>query len=220
MKNRLLTLTEALRLPLLIPVFLLAWMSPASGDTIQNFVIQNSSDPSMPGGTFFEGGTYSGSFSLDTTLIPSNGSSAIIFLQTFNIIVTTPFVNIAGDMSSANGATAFFRTLNELSEFPGQQIDEIDFTGGRGLLSQFYIQLFEPLGIFHGGLVAFAQAQALSNFNFFDVSGSALVIDPALVPAATPEPNTGLLLVGGVCLLAALVKRLEGQSNKTDGPRS
>ena len=40
----------ALRSLLLIPIVLLAWMSPAPADTFENFVIQNSSNPSTPGG--------------------------------------------------------------------------------------------------------------------------------------------------------------------------
>ena len=60
----------ALRSLLLIPIVLLAWMSPARADTFENFVIQNSSNLSAPGGTFYGGGTYSGSFSLDESLDP------------------------------------------------------------------------------------------------------------------------------------------------------
>ena len=236
MKNRKLTPIRALALPavlghyfekhsrtfclrLLIPVFLLAWMSPVQGDTIEDFVIQNSSNPSVPGGTFFEGGTYSGSFSLDTSQIPSNSSS--IPLLTFDIVINVaPFIN--ADLSPANGSVANWRTFpvanNSTLPFPLQG-DLITFDGPGVGVGGFELWLLEPPGTFHGGLVYLAQVQDITGFDYFDISGSAIVIDPALVPAPTPtpEPNCGLLLAGGVCLFAGIRRKRWPKLSTTAG---
>jgi len=182
-------------------------MSPVRGDTIENFVILNSSNPSVSGGTFFRGGTYSGSFSVDTSLIPSNGNRAMFSLHTFDIAIAVPTLNIDAGFSPAIGATATFdaeAALDIGGSFPSLiQVDNIEFHGFAGAMLD--VLLIEPVGIFQGGLVAFAQGQGPFGGVFFDVSGSAIVIDPAVVP--TPEPNVGLLLAGGLCLFAGLAKR-------------
>ena len=145
---------------------------------------------------------------MDESRIPSN-PDARFTLQTFKISLAVPLDNFHEDISSANGDSAVFTSFT-LKNIPQSavdlEIDTIDFQGSG--LSDLLLQLFEPAGVFQGGLVAYAQGQeSFERILFFDASGSALVIDPAFVPASTPEPNCGLLLAGGACLLAALRKR-------------
>jgi hypothetical protein len=194
-----------LRSLLLIPIVLLAWMSPVRGDTFENFVIQNSSNPSQPGGALFGGGTYSGSFSLDESLIPAN-PDARFALQTFDVSFSVPFPNFHADISSANGGSAVFSTFtlpNIQQSVVGLAIDTIVFNGPEG--SDLFLQLVEPVNVFQGGLVTFASADSLLfDVHAFDAAGSALVIDPAVVPVSgtpVPEPATWVMMVLGMGLL-------------------
>jgi hypothetical protein len=195
----------ALRSLLLIPIVLLAWMSPVRGDTFENFVIQNSSNP-IPGGALFGGGTYSGSFSLDESLIPAN-PDARFALQTFNVSFSVPFPNFHADISSANGGSAIFSTFtlpNIQQSAVDLAIDTIQFFGPD--LSELSLELVEPVNVFQGGLVAFASAEnSIFEVQAFDDAGSALVIDPVVVPvssgAPVPEPATWVMMVLGMGLL-------------------
>ena len=194
----------ALRSLLLIPVILLAWMSPAPADTFENFVIQNSSNPSVPGGALDGGGTYSGSFSLDESLIPSN-PDAYFYLQTFDVSLMLPFYNLPFDISSANGSVGIFSTFTlripETAE--DLAIDTIEF--GAPDSAQVVLQLVEPAGVFQGGLVIKAEAYYAfynNDYPIDGVPGSALVIDPAVVPVSgVPQPATLSLLGLGMGLL-------------------
>ena len=146
--------------PLAAASLLFASMSPAPADTFENFVIQNSSNPSAPGGTFYGGGTYSGSFSLDESLIPAN-PDARFNLQTFDVSFTIPFNNLHEDISSANGGTAVFSTFtlqNIQQSAVDLAIDTIEFNGLYG--SSLFLQLVEPANVFQGGLVTYASASS------------------------------------------------------------
>ncbi len=194
--------------PLAAASLLFASMSPAPADTFENFVIRNSSNPSAPGGTFYGGGGYSGSFSLDESLIPAN-PDARFDLQTFDVSFTIPFNNFHEEISSANGGTAVFSTFtlqNIQQSAVDLAIDTIEFNGLYG--SSLFLQLVEPANVFQGGLVTYASASSgINGFNAFGVTGSALVLDPAAVPASVPEPATLSLLGIGFLGLGRIRRR-------------
>ncbi|HKE26617.1 MAG TPA: hypothetical protein VKB88_29890 [Bryobacteraceae bacterium] len=59
----------------LLPFLILCWGVSANGATVENFGFINSSSLSFSGGEFTSGGggTYSGSFQVDTSQIPPYG---------------------------------------------------------------------------------------------------------------------------------------------------
>jgi hypothetical protein len=88
---------------------MLCWGISASGATIENFVIVNSSSLSVSGGEFTSGGggTYSGSFQVDTSQIAPEGTRADFPLTSWDIFVTAPpvlEVNLEFNSSNGNGS--------------------------------------------------------------------------------------------------------------------
>jgi PEP-CTERM motif len=171
-----------------------------------NFTIINSTNPSIRGGVFSGGATYYGGFSIDTSLIPSDGSAATISLASFDLFVT-PIGQPVIEISSAGSFTAGSLILS--AEFPegglNLQFDEPQFA--HAFLNDILeLDLVEVVGSFNGGLVLHATEEEFATFppvTRNDSSASALIVDRALVP----EPSSMTLLGAGAAVSAALRRR-------------
>jgi PEP-CTERM motif len=196
----------------LFVAFVLLDLPGAHGATISNFTIINSSDPTIRGGVFPGGGNYYGTFSLDTSLIPANGSAKEIGLASFDVFFAPPGLPIV-EISSSSSASPFGALVltNESQEFGLElQLDQLQFNESPGgVIYSLDLDLVEPAGHFAGGLVQEAQALEFTSppTVLTDTRGTALVIDPSLVP----EPSSMALLGVGAAVFAVLKRRTSGR---------
>jgi hypothetical protein len=191
---------------ILLIAFVFLDLVTAQGSTIKNLTIINSSNPSIRGGVFSGGATYYGGFSIDTSLIPSDGSATTVALASFDVFIAPPGQPVI-EISSA----IFFSVAGLVlsAEFPegglDLQFDELQFAHASPdeILK---LDLVELAGSFNGGLVLHAAEEEFATFppvTRNDFSESALIVDPALVP----EPSSMALLCAGAVVFAALRRR-------------
>ncbi len=185
----------------------------ASGANIENFEIVNSSSLSVSGGVFTSGGgTFSGSFQVDVSQIPPDGSLLAFGLTSWDIVTTGPanIGNFNDEFISGGkfGATFIAEKEQNIPGFGNVQVDAVMFSTAVGEdIVQLTLYMVEPIGKFHGGVVIQATETdtftgvPFSQTSISDAFGTGLVVDPA---AIAPEPASGLLLVaGGAACLAA-----------------
>jgi len=195
----------------------------AYGSTVENFTIVNSTSLSFVGGVFSGGGSYWGSFQLDTSQIPSDGTGATINLTSFDVFTSGP---ADVEFAPALGALASL-VVGHATTYPllgSESVDQIEFLApapGGGI--NLTLSLLEPQGDFHGGLVdnatetQFNLETEMDVFQVTDTSGSALVLDPAVL--TTPEPATiSSLAIGLVVWTARHRHRHTADSRSCRGP--
>jgi hypothetical protein len=191
-----------------LAVFLTIAGAPFAAGSIVTFEIVSSS-LGASGGAFNGEGNYFGTFSLDTSLLPTKALNAFTLSS---VDVTT---------TASNGApgehfTAGMFGLEEVFADPMSHIqydsDSVIFdTGSIGGLSNLELTLIELHGTFAGGQISEAEdieEGGLTLVLRLDTSGRALLVDPALV---TPEPVTWtyFLLGGAAIALARVVRKRE-----------
>jgi hypothetical protein len=207
----------------ILSLLALSWAFSASGSTIENFEIVNSSSLAVSGGIFTSGGgdTYSGTFQVDTSQIHPDGSRADFPLTSWDIIVSRPASQFDLEFDPANGSGSFnaqpeFNLTSLGLGFGLAQVDSIEVqrTVGEDVF-QLFLSMLEPAGLFHGGVVLEA-TDTMTSFvgppsqqTTSDLLGTGLVLDPAVL---APEPGCALLLAGGMGLLAALRRRLRNEA--------
>jgi hypothetical protein len=190
----------------------------ARAATIENFEIINSTSLSTAGGQFNGGETYSGSFSLDVD--PTSADVFDLGIASFDIFFAGP---VNAELSPAIGAFGFYSNFPATGS-PGLPVSltqaEIFFQGifspPDGSTAQqiaLTLDLIQPQGAtFHGGLVLSARlvdfADKTPVIDAFDASGSALIVDPAVL---APEPGSAWFAAGGIGLLwiAQRIRRKE-----------
>jgi MYXO-CTERM domain-containing protein len=199
----------------LLSLLMLSWGIAASGATIENFVIVNSSSLSVSGGQFTSGGggTYSGTFQVDTSQIHPDGTRADFDLTSWDIFVTTPpELGFTLEFNPSNGPASFvaqteqsFQNLGPDWDFA--QVDSVIFQRMVGQVEfALTLSMLEPAGFFRGGVVLEASdletsfGSPPSQTGISDLLGTGLVVDPAVL---APEPGCGLLLAAGLGLVAA-----------------
>jgi hypothetical protein len=182
---------------------------PASGGTIANFIIVQAIGLSTAGGTFdYPGGTFSGTFSIDESTLPTKLSQFAIlpaadvsttsdagglygpFHYTFGFILLESIVPPGG--SSANLLVAEDKYEIELF-MPVPGVSPPVYT------SQLRLYFVEPGSVFDGGPIFWADENAYR----YDRSGDAVALDPAFLTSGTPEPATWALAMTGLTLLVA-----------------
>ena len=182
---------------------------PASGGTIANFIIVQAIGLSTAGGTFdYPGGTFSGTFSIDESTLPTKLSQFAIlpaadvsttsdagglygpFHYTFGFILLESIVPPGG--SSANLLVAEDKYEIELF-MPVPGVSPPVYT------SQLRLYFIEPGSVFDGGPIFWADENAYR----YDRSGDAVALDPAFLTSGTPEPATWALAMTGLTLLVA-----------------
>jgi hypothetical protein len=176
--------------------FLLCGVLPSSAfatDIYQNFIILEASNLSPVGGTFSQGGTFFGTFSVDTSDIPGSGASVGLT----NVAVTT-----TGVQGIPNENTYDSGTLTLLNAFFDQALllgnYELAFTSSNG--SQLDLETIEVLGTFAGGQIVQA-TETGTGTNRNDSSGDAVLIDPAFL---APEPGSIGMGGAGLAMLGAV----------------
>jgi hypothetical protein len=205
----------------LLSLLALSWGIPASGATIQMFEIINSSSLSISGGEFTSGGggTYSGSFEVDTSQIPPDGSGTGFPLTSWDIVVNSPVQQFNLEFDPSNGIGSFIaRTEENLTNlgFPNYgfaQVDSVLFqrTVGQDIY-QLTLSMLEPVGVFHGGLVMEASDTEIIfgtppfQVSLSDLFGTGLIVDPAVL---APEPGCGILLAAGLGLCGLFGRRFK-----------
>jgi hypothetical protein len=180
----------------------------AHAATIENFEIINSTSLSTAGGQFSGGESYSGSFSLDVD--PTANTGGVEFgIDSFDIFFAGP---VNAELNPANGFGSY--SGFPVAGIPGLPVSltqaEVFFQGifsppdgSTALLIALTLDLVQPQGApFHGGLVLSARLAADADktpvIDAFDASGSALIVDPAVL---APEPGSAWSAVGGIGLL-------------------
>lgn len=202
---------STMRIHVLCLLALGCWM-PASGSTIEMFEIINSSSLSVSGGVFTSGGggTLSGTFEVDASQIPPDGSRTDFPLTSWDIFVrgaVQPF-NIEFNPSNGNGSF-IAQTEQNLTNlgFPNYGLAQVDSVLFQRIVGedvyQLTLSMIEPAGLFHGGVVLEA-SDTLTGFgsppfqtSLSDAFGTGLIVDPAVL---APEPGCGLLLAAGLSL--------------------
>lgn len=185
----------------------------AQGSTIKDFTIVNATNPGIRGGVFNGGGTYYGDFSVDTSLIPTDGSATEVPLASFDVFIALPGQSVIEIASSGSFGSGGGLNLSAAFTEGGLQLqfDELEFVNFSPPES-LELDLVERVGTFKGGLVLHALAEqfTLPPVAFSDSSESALVVDPA---ALVPEPSSMALIGVGAAVFAALRRRgLRGAS--------
>jgi hypothetical protein len=182
----------------------------ARASTIGNFVVVNSGDPSELGGVFnvpvADAGTYYGSFSIDTSQIPTVENTSVN-LTSFDMFLTG---EIDSELNSSSPGIVGLIAAGETIANPDGSVSTLQFydvafssaaNGGRYV--SLDLEFVEPAGTFNGGLVVLAQAFVHNGADVLDTSGSALAVDPAVL---MPEPSSELLAAACVGFLAAMAK--------------
>lgn len=203
----------------LLSLLMVSWGISARGANILDFEIVNSSSLGVSGGVFTSGGgTYSGSFQVDVSQIPQDGSRAEFNLTSWDIFVTgPPELGFNLEFNPSNGAGSLIvETEENLTNlgFPNYGFVQVDSilvqrTVGNDVF-QLALSMLEPVGTFRGGVVLDARdtdtsfGSPPSQFALSDLYGTGLVVDPALL---APEPGHGLLLAAGLGFIAAVRRR-------------
>ena len=169
----------------------------AAGSVVTFEIVSSTMNPA--GGTFDGGGNYFGTFSFDTSLIPTAVDNA--FPLTSVDVTTTAFGAAKGEHYTV-GTFALEATFTDpVSEVP-YDADHIFFSDAASIFNSLEITLIERHGTFAGGQISdamAAQPAVPSLLIRFDTSGQALLVDPAL---ATPEPATWSYFILGVAAIA------------------
>lgn len=200
-----------MRIPLLSLLTLSCGFS-ASGATIEMFEIINSSSLSVSGGVFTSGGggTFSGTFEVDVSQIPPDGSRIDFPLTSYDIFVKGAGQPFNMEFNSSNGFGSFIaQTEQNLTNlgFPNFGFAQVDSILVQQIVGQNVFQLtlsmLEPAGRFRGGVVLDA-TDTMTSFGgppfqetLSDLSGTGLIVDPAVL---APEPACGILLAAGLGL--------------------
>lgn len=181
-------------------------LATALGSTIKNFTITNSSDPSMRGRSFFRGSHVRWKLSIDTGLIPANGSRATIVLASFDVSIAPPSQPVV-ELSSAGSFSAGSLVLSPGISGKGldPQFDELQFA--HAFPNEIpKLDRGELAGSFSGELVWRAAEEEFAAFPPVTRTGfseSAFIVDPALVPESTSMGPLG----AGAAGFAALRRR-------------
>lgn len=186
----------------LLPFLLCGAFAPSAfaTDLYQNFIILEASNLSPVGGTFLQGGTFSGTFTVDVSDVPTVVEGAIAL----------PEVDVS--ITAGNGAPAATYTSGEIvfaADLSGginvvapPAEYEIFFVNGDGSLALDFV---EALGTFEGGEVIFADTIQSNSSDLpadrGDFSGDAVAIDPAFI---TPEPGSIGMGGAGLAMLGAV----------------
>jgi hypothetical protein len=163
-------------------------------DIYQNFIILEASDLDPVGGTFLQGGTYSGTFSVDVSDLPTGQN-------------TVALMNVDVNTTALPGFTANAYTSGEIALIGV-------LTGGTENLDEYTVifplatdslglSFVEVAGTFEGGEIVFAsEIQDLGSR--LDKTGDAVAIDPAFL---SPEPGSIGMGGLGLAILAGAWRR-------------
>lgn len=200
----------------LLPFLMLSWGISACGGTIEDFRIVNSSTLSISGGQFTSGGggTYSGTFQVDTSQIPPGGSRTDFPLTSWDIFVTgPPPVGVHPRVRPIERKRLLHRKTEQNFTnlgFPNYGFAQVDSVLFQRIIGQDVFQLtlsmLEPVGLFRGGVVLEASDTETSfgsppfQASLSDLFGTGMIVDPAIL---APEPGCALLLAAGLGLVAA-----------------
>ena len=163
-------------------------------DIYQNFIILTASDLDPVGGTFRQGGTYSGTFTVDTSDLPTGDNEVALLNVDVNTTAAPAFSAIAytsGNITLLGTVAGVTGTLDEytLVLVSGPQALDLSF--------------IEVPGTFGGGEIVFAsETQQLGPR--LDNSGDAVAIDPAFL---APEPGSIGMGAMGLAILAGVWRR-------------
>lgn len=194
-----------------------------NADTLTSFTIQNATNYTQSGGTFDGGqGSYSGTFTIDETTYASGSGDPI---SSYDIFVTPPGSSASEELksSAANSGNSQFSLTNCNTFVFADTEDTMCVAGltfgnpGDGE-SFLYLGVTEPTTQFVGGTVYDAAFVVGPDYTtvYEDHQLDAIIIDPAAVPPAAPEPATWLLIVSALplllCVRYAMSKRLRFRS--------
>lgn len=192
---------------------LLGWNS-LQAEALTQFSIRSTDNPSLYGGVFDDGATFSGSFLVDL----SQTLQPYLVLTSWDVWTSDSPVMDPGNpnmpiipgqhySSYAEGSSAWLATLYPMTNW--LDFDEVAFFQGD---SSLFFELVEPVGLFKGGLILGASEDyyPIDSFSNFarsreDWTGSAILIDPAIVDVTSaPEPGTGAPMIAALLLLAGV----------------
>jgi hypothetical protein len=193
---------------------LLGWNSLQAG-VLTQFSIRSTDNPLADGGFFADGATFSGTFVVDLsqTFQPyllltgwDMWTSDSQLMDPDPVTHDRPLIPGQHYSSDAEGATAWLAPLDPITNW--FDFDQVGFFQGDSAL---FLQLVEPVGGFKGGLVLHAEESYNTPFpdrnmrDRQDWTGSAILIDPAIVDATNaPEPGTGTLMIAALLFLASI----------------
>jgi hypothetical protein len=173
----------------LVTLLLVTLSASGRASTIESFIIVSAVNPQVQHGTYDSGETYTGTLTLDTSLIPATGAFSI-GIPTFDYITHV-----------SNGFTESAPAFGDFATLSGTPVQIGGHTFSYDILSidSGFVELdfLEPLGVFHGGAILYA-FEANAGSGYVDTHGTALLVDPLI--DATPEPATILPMLGGLVL--------------------
>ena len=203
---------------------LLGWNS-LQAVTLAQFSIRSTDNPSLYGGVFDDGATFSGSFLVDL----SQTLQPYLVLTSWDVWTSDSPVMDQGNpiipgqhySSYAEGSSAWLATLYPMTNW--LDFDEVAFFQGD---SSLFFELVEPVGLFKGGLIlgaseAYSPIDSFPNFTRSreDWTGSAILIDPEIVDVTSaPEPGTGAPMIAALLCLAS-VSVVMASARKSSCPR-
>jgi hypothetical protein len=192
---------------------LLGWNS-LQAVTLAQFSIRSTDNPSLYGGVFDDGATFSGSFLVDL----SQTLQPYLVLSSWDVWTSDSPVMDQGNpnmpiipgqhySSYTEGSSAWLATLYPMTNW--LDFDEVAFFQGD---SSLFFELVEPVGLFKGGLIlgaseAYSPIDSFPNFarSREDWTGSAILIDPEIVDVTSaPEPGTGAPMIAALLCLASV----------------